>query len=90
MVDYELHAHGPGGLWFGRSQFTVSAEMYVRSGASDCDLLVEVFPVFPTIEVGGWSLGEWGQVTGLTVIDPMTQRVRIGYMDAPYCGGIIE
>ncbi len=90
VVDYELHAHGREALWFGKSSFTVSAEMYVRSGESDCDLLVEVFPIFPRITIGAWSRGEWRQATGLTVIDPATHKVRIGYMDSPFCGGIIE
>jgi hypothetical protein len=90
VAGYALHAHGGEDLWFGKSAFNVTAEMYVHLGVSNCDVLVEILPVFPTITLGPLSLAEWGQVSGLTVIDPETHNVRIGYMDPPYCGGIIK
>ncbi len=90
VAGYALHAHGGEDLWFTESAFDVQAEMYVRLGVSKCDVLVEMLPIFPTIGLGPLSLAEWGQVSGLTVIDPETHNVRIGYMDPPYCGGIIK
>jgi hypothetical protein len=90
ITDYQLHAHGEDDLWFAQSDFRAGAEIYVRLGVSKCDVLVEVLPRFPSISIGSLSLGEWGQVSGLTVIAPELHNVRIGYMDAPYCGGIIK
>ena len=90
VADYQLHAHGEEDLWFTKTDFTAGAEMYVRLGVYGCDVLIEVLPRFPTISIGSLSLGEWGQVSGLTVLSPELHKVRIGYMDAPYCGGIIK
>jgi hypothetical protein len=88
--SYQVHAHGKKGLWFGAKPFSVKASMRVRRSFGGCGLHVMIQPEYPEVKLGPMRLTDWAQVSDLTVIDPARQEVRVGYLDAPYCGGAVR
>ena len=87
---YQIHAHGKSGLWFGAKPFNMTANMRVRRSVGGCGLRVSIQPEYSEVELGPMGLTDWAQVSGLTVIDPAREKVRVGYLDAPYCGGAVR